>query len=510
MSNFKKKYTENKLVLEIPELIDIDNLLKNNPPQNNPSVDYDSILYLINLIYKRMHINPRNFKNKEDGFIPLKSEYVRKFIYNWEIVRDYLIENKIIQCDDIYNVGLSSLGYRINPKFINGSINRTYFRTNSLYSKIERICKDGIDFQKYMRKKRFYILTPYENKSITIDIKNAYDWINSYFFSETNRITSEANVNEKQKELDALMTMSNLQIDKINRINNFELSGNLIFDRSGERFHTIITSLKKELRNYLRIDGEELVQIDLKNSQPYLLLLFFNKAFWSKRKLIDNQIVRLKEIDIEFYTWLTKNKKIVVPQDNSTLKFIQLVKEGNLYDYCLNNYKKIYKEDDIDVWEIERNIIKRQILSFLYDANRRYKLSGIRKYLQNEFHEIVAYIRELKSFKSGKNRRLEKPSHKHEKWSKLKQIDIVRNYDIVDSGFTKLCTTLQKIESNIFLDRICGKLYNEYPGLNYITIHDSIIVPKSKEEIVYNIMMEEIEIATGRKPVLQLDKLNNI
>jgi hypothetical protein len=43
-------------------------------------------------------------------------------------------------------------------------------------------------------------------------------------------------------------------------------------DKSGGRFFSNITNMKKELRKYLRVDGERLMEVDVRNCQPLTLV----------------------------------------------------------------------------------------------------------------------------------------------------------------------------------------------------------------------------------------------
>jgi hypothetical protein len=43
-------------------------------------------------------------------------------------------------------------------------------------------------------------------------------------------------------------------------------------DESGGRFHSTITNMRKELRQYLRVDGERLMEADIRNCQPLMLV----------------------------------------------------------------------------------------------------------------------------------------------------------------------------------------------------------------------------------------------
>jgi len=50
-------------------------------------------------------------------------------------------------------------------------------------------------------------------------------------------------------------------------------------DENIHRFHSRLTSLQKELRNFVTYDGQNMVSIDIKNSQPYLANVLFNPDF---------------------------------------------------------------------------------------------------------------------------------------------------------------------------------------------------------------------------------------
>jgi len=50
-------------------------------------------------------------------------------------------------------------------------------------------------------------------------------------------------------------------------------------DDKVHRLHSRLTSLQKELRNFITYDGLQLVSIDVKNSQPYLANVLFRPEF---------------------------------------------------------------------------------------------------------------------------------------------------------------------------------------------------------------------------------------
>jgi hypothetical protein len=72
------------------------------------------------------------------------------------------------------------------------------------------------------------------------------------------------------------------------------------------RFHSNLTNIKKELRNYITYDDQKLVNIDIKNSQPFFSTLLFNTAFYEE----ESENISLYDIPTVF-SLLTKYIKSI-------------------------------------------------------------------------------------------------------------------------------------------------------------------------------------------------------
>jgi hypothetical protein len=55
-------------------------------------------------------------------------------------------------------------------------------------------------------------------------------------------------------------------------------------DPNVHRFHSNLTCMKSIYRNLLTYDGQKLVSIDIKNSQPYLSTKLLDPKFWFCKK----------------------------------------------------------------------------------------------------------------------------------------------------------------------------------------------------------------------------------
>jgi len=72
-----------------------------------------------------------------------------------------------------------------------------------------------------------------------------------------------------------------------------------------------------------------------------------------------------------------------------------------------------------------------------------------------------------------------------------------------DTAHKKFSRKMQKIESDIMINKVAGRIRREHPAMVVLTIHDSIRCKESDRKIVKKIMYEEIESFCGIKPKLK-------
>jgi len=72
-----------------------------------------------------------------------------------------------------------------------------------------------------------------------------------------------------------------------------------------------------------------------------------------------------------------------------------------------------------------------------------------------------------------------------------------------DFGYKVLARMLQRLESKIMIDGVCGRLIRDLPGLPFLTVHDSVLVRVDSGESVRQVIVEEFQrhgvLATVRK-----------
>ncbi len=120
------------------------------------------------------------------------------------------------------------------------------------------------------------------------------------------------------------------------RVNRFK-EGDLYFnpkDASGERFHSVFTNSKKEIRKFIRIGGKMASEVDLKNSQ------FFFLACLTLHKEASEEILKGFS-GLKGYLELLRFYYEQYPDYKS---FTDSALNGSLYEYAIQQYASIGKK----------------------------------------------------------------------------------------------------------------------------------------------------------------------
>jgi len=231
-------------------------------------------------------------------------------------------------------------------------------------------------------------------------------------------------------------------------------------DNTSGRYHSVITNMGKGLRPYLRIKGEPLVNIDVKNCQPYLSTII----------LTDPSKVSYMTTNPAF-ALLLQNLKYNDTED--VKKYIYLVASGQLYEYLMQEFN------------LTRDETKIQVLRILFARNRMPKDEVNRK-CRLIFKDRFPTVHKIFSKVRGHN--------KGDKFQNFKRFAIL----------------LQRIESYLMLDVILKRIYKELPGTIAVTIHDSIMtgILTNNVEAVRKIMIDELTSFVGFSPKIKIERIS--
>lgn len=326
------------------------------------------------------------------GDVKLKSSYVIDLIHNLLFKYFYTKENQFTLSSivlkekygyqyNLYILYLTENGYlKLIKKHKNGVNCRIYELNNDLIKKdiIRFKNKDSV----LLKKRKSYILQNSISESpIDAQIKSKLiqDLYSVKIDSENSTLFLKSFEIDKQ-----VITKNLLTVESIS-------DGDIFyhFDSYG-RFHTNFTILKSFLRkNFLSIDGESTVEIDIKNSQP----LFFNKIL--QKSHLNYDIDELKfygelTLNGNFYNHLQTNLEI---KDKSKVKNLvykiffgrnyqnDLEKKfkslfPSIYDFIKQHKKlsKDYKSISYELQRLESNFIYNKVIKYIYENHPTIKI----------------------------------------------------------------------------------------------------------------------------------------
>lgn len=273
------------------------------------------------LLYIIFHIRTYPFKhrNYEDGdFIPIKLEYLRNLIsydYSSKFLK-LLVEEGVLDCDGVYEIGLKSKGYRITEKYRKGRFYLDEMTDSELSNKIKN--KLGIITDEILNRKDAYSYVTKCMQSLEMD------------YDKANIILKSTPVNLRKK--------SKMMIDI------FDTKFATI-DDTANRLHNNLTNLSTLLRSTLFIKGKTLIQCDLKNSQPLLFRVYLNKYPYIPKEELDKYLDVV--CNIGFYEFFANKLNITLTEKNR-MAFKKKIFGGVLFDKNrkkLSKYEKVFEKE---------------------------------------------------------------------------------------------------------------------------------------------------------------------
>lgn len=366
---------------------------------------------------------------------------------------EVLINNNIIECDEIYSKdGGKAKGYRFNKDLI------------SLLIKVE-LTKKTLSGKIIKNRNKRYIETPkdliksrdYFYNNFNLDYDKAIEWVNNWFNDELYYLNTNYNLylcggkiqNEYDKEFKTLTIKNCYYISQIENIRDRELYFNR--NKTNNRLDTNLTNLKGELKKFITIPN--LTQIDLSNSQPYILYLTILNYYYTYvagiSKTNTNNIIEINKEELEMYG--------------------EWVSSGQYYENFMN-YKFPPHKYSININNLDRNLIKDIMFKVFYSHNDLYP--ELKDIFKSIFPTIYNWIYEYKK-----------------------------------ENYKSLSIKMQKIESEMCIDIISQEL--DKLNINYLTIHDAWLVDNNDIPKVKEIIESKFKEKYNNIPHLKTEKITN-
>ena len=258
------------LYWEIPSSIDLETFLEKYPPDFKYKIDH--FYHIINYLTKGM--DQEDLDNNE-GFINTSSKVLQKTIRNYKLYLNHLLEHGLIKTDMNYIVGEKCFGYLIQGYSTHKAmikeipIQDFVIKKNRAKELIQEKNKLKITEKKYLH------LTKWFTPKLVIDVEEAIKKVEELFPEQTGPIRG------KKIGKPSIWNRRFKSIYSIHKFSKQEFYYSV--DDNVGRFHSNLTNIKKELRNYITYDGQKLVNIDIKNSQPLISTILFNKDFYQEK-----------------------------------------------------------------------------------------------------------------------------------------------------------------------------------------------------------------------------------
>jgi hypothetical protein len=419
-----------------------------------------------------------------EGFKPINNGVINKIIRNrfGEVKRLLMKEDSpssgaILIENTKYQPGIKSMSYKLNDDLFSDPGERWVGLGSNAEKRLIRFEQDGIKEYENFKMSYKFLLDQYQS-NITIDNEavNYVTTLQSLLLKKISEFDSDKD--EMTERVNETIKVMNSKIRAIHK-KSFRPTVSM----SNHRLNSVITGLNRELRYYLRINGNRLVEVDMKSSQPYVLGSILTDNFFAGDSNIDFSLIniyprlynQLNYIGTKSTTDITSlignsiyNNKKGFPKyfmsgglDNcqETQSYRNLPFNEGFYSH-LNSTSF---NGDYDIQKVKDQIM---LVLNLKDLNKRKQIKLIQSFKTN-FPEINSFIESLNSFKNLKS---------------------------------SVAILLQRSESYLFLRVGCKEVFDQLKDVPFLTIHDSILIEEQYCELATPILKESLYSETGIEP----------
>jgi len=362
----------------------------------------DKLYYILTLLYWGKVFNKIE---SQDSFIPLSAKILKYILWDYQTPLSYLISIGVIETNNRYIVGQTSKGYRLTLTYAGAGYKQTEIHSKRIIKKVTQFKNKQIKEMKAMQHIHIWNCL----NQITMNSDGARNYIEN------------ANL-EAEKYFSYLIA-----IEMIESRTFFQT-----VDNTAGRLHNNITNLSRQIRPFLRYGNENLIEIDIANSQPFLFNVLISEALKNP----------------SFHSFFNFNHgNIILSYDSGLERYKELTSRGELYEYLMK---------EMGIKEDRETFKKRFFGKICYcKENPRY-ITRERKIFAKLFPAVSA---------------------------------IISYYKIED--YKQLAIKLQRAEADIMINTVAKKLAEQ--GIFLLTIHDSILTTKENVEIVKETILTEFK-----------------
>jgi len=393
------------------------------PPKLHPYSDCARVLvHLIETarVFNKLHTTE---------FVPRKAQYLRRLVHKemYLPIRDALLGAGVLEMDRHYVIGKHSCGFRIGERFKDCAFRRYRLSDRAAIRRLQRVRAEHC---------------PFLNDPIH---KGLHEWLT--------RLEVDFD--------DAWAFLRGLELPA-DVLRSRHLSLAMLRDREfffkpdlHGRVHTNVTNLWSGFRQFLRCDGEGLVNLDIGNSQPLffgLVVLNWIRSEKREQDYTSNSFVPppspfpfhydAESIGTSESGWSLKD----LPDD--LRRYLQITEQAQFYEHMMAAL-------GIQINKPNRDAFKEDFFKKVFYCKPKFYTKE-RKAFLTEFPTVLEHITRLKQ-------------------------DDPRNAPLA----------LQRVESEFVIGTVCKRILEDSPETPLWTIHDSIMTSASRGEFVRKVMQEE-------------------
>jgi hypothetical protein len=418
--------------------------------KENTKLKDDKLMYVLHLIIKNTIDKRNQFVSVRDGkvYINLCSELLKQKLGNkYREYFDFWIKRNVIEENPKYSVGKFSKSYSLDEKYLGNYDFHvvTDFTFRQSLKKFKVKCPKGLTFLKK------------SVDDLDLDIEGAKAKVEELNSNYSNKLSDKKKLSNSRKYFRSQLA-----------INIFEYNEQRSFiqDKSGYRLHTPLTMSNKTLRPYLTIDKKNLVEVDMSACQFYCLLYLLDKNNWKKSKVPFSKYKLFNGYTKYQSTNYISNMFTIIDEIHSSgefEKYKDLVTGDQFYEHFL----KIYQ---VNKPKATRKRFKKLMVTSLFSKNEA-PYAEVKSF-QDEFPNIFNLISHIKN-----------------------------NMEVnIDKRHAIMAILLQRIESELIINRVCKRINKENPTFPILTIHDCLVTTIGNEDYFTKILQEEANIFINAIP----------
>ncbi|RTQ53266.1 hypothetical protein EJV47_00575 [Hymenobacter gummosus] len=407
------------------------------------------------------------------GYLPLSAVLLKKTCGDrYKMALDLLISAGIIEhASGSYSTG-SSRRYRLAKHMaasasvyreLSGTVRERFLRNQEEADQVRVKNPASLThLTKWLNPLRLTVDLQRAHSFIELSFRRVHELINASEFSEAEKLEARGRAHVRMNQ----------------QINDLRLLANGVYqvsnDGKDERLHSVLTRVKKELRSFLLYDGQPLVSLDIRSSQPY----FFTKLLSRK-----------------FYSMTVKNplgfKSLVQgPQHTPSTPLLPPTPPPDIYSSMFPTLTELTDEQlltrsSFRQFSWESGFYKQFAEQLNTTATKHINEAQAKKLAMFLFFEYRPYKFRTEQFRS---------------FERLYPLEagVIRGMNRLEGKLLPIM--LQRLESRVMLHHVSKTIAAVLPEAPLFSVHDSLLTPPQYAAAVKNMMVTELTTIMGLQP----------